>query len=358
MPPQNTDQVKNKLAPGTMLILQVVFLVMVWIVILLFPEVIKTKVFLLPLTIIGTLYVIYSVTRYVMNPQKYSKQQTEKESKLEESTLGRMSLIPSQSWTVDIETLKIIFKKFQLFLPFLISIVVIVFLIRELLFNGFDRAVLNLLVDNNISSYLTFPILFLVNSFFAMCIFVLGYITLGYILRKKYLNVRESPVMIIMRFFKLLNYIIILSFVWTLAILVFSSRRKNVLVNVVQTATVGFLSISKLFLYSNIIRVSLGEEKAGLKETYEFAKKDFYQILRVWFGSGLLISAIFFVGMFVLFVISKTGLIEATEANNAIIAPVFFISLGFVFVFRAFSEQIGLFGIYIKDKYNIDIFSN
>ena len=224
--------------------------------------------------------------------------------------------------------------------------------------NGYDATLLDIFYKAQVSLYLTIPLLFWVNSFIGSCIFILGYIILGYILRRKYLNINESFIVIFKRFVSLFGFVLIISVVWVLMLLIISSKKRNALAGVAQVTSLGILSMFKFFLYLNIVRVSLGDEKVSFKETYEYVKKDIYQMLRLWFGSGLTIAAAFFVFMFVVVVLLKTGVIQNPEANNYLMGKIFIGFMIAVFVFRAFAEQIGLFGAYLKDKYSTEIFNN
>jgi hypothetical protein len=154
----------------------------------------------------------------------------------------------------------------------------------------------------------------------------------------------------------------LLSITWFISIFTIGGKKRrgasavgDMASSVASTATGGIVSAFKMFIYMNIVRVSMGDEKSSFKDTYEFMKTDIYKLLRVWIGSGLLISTVLFLGIIVLFALTKMGVIPVNDTSKAIIAPIFFGCVVFVFIFRAFSEQIGIFSVYIKDKYQKDI---
>ena len=159
--------------------------------------------------------------------------------------------------------------------------------------------------------------------------------------------------MVFVRYLRVIGLVILLSVTWLLIILTLFGRKKNITSEIMSTASLGVFSMLKFFMYINFVRVALGDEKSSLKETYEFAKKDVYQMLRVWFGSGLLLGAIFILCIVILLILNKVGIIHNTQQN--IIAPAILAFLLLILVFKAFAEQIGIFNIYLKDRINVNI---
>ena len=355
MPPQNTNFTRTRFIG--IIIGFIFFVIGGWSTIILFPEFrVDMPFYIIPILVIFTLGYIYVFVRMIMDRKWFAKNSEEIEENYNKNALGKVMLVGMNAGTVDIQVFKVIFKKFRLFLPFLISIIAVLAVIFIPLTSGYSGQLLKNLYQTNTNPYISLPSIFIVYSFICCSIFVLGYITLGYILRRKYLNVSESITVIFKRYFKLFWFVILLSITWILMLLLFfSSKKKNALAEISQNASLGILSAFKMFIYINIVRVSLGDEKSGFKDTYEFAKKDIYQLLRVWWGSGLLVGGVWIFGIMFLAIGSKLGIIPDTEAVNNIIAPIFLGYLVFILLFRSFAEQIGLFSVYLKDKNNIDI---
>lgn len=330
-----------------------------WSMVIYLPEFKQKSVFIIPVLILVTVVYVYLFIKWLINPNKFAQDQQARIQKMETTPMGRVALaISYNAWTVDIQVFKFIYKKFSLFVPFLVSIVAIMAVIMIPLLTGYDGQVLavfhNHLSYNNFINY-TFPVIIFVYSLICCAIYAFSYVFLGYLLRKKYLNIQESPFAMIGRYFRLTGFIVLLSCTWFIMALSFGGRRRNALASIVSTVSVGIFSAFKLFVYTNIVRVSLGDEKSSFKDTYEFAKKDIYQMLRIWFGSGILVGCVFGVLFVLLFIGSESGIIPSTEAVSNIVAPALIIGVILIFVFRAFAEQIGTFAVYLKDKSNVDI---
>jgi hypothetical protein len=265
-----------------------------------------------------------------------------------------MSVMRYNFWTVDIQVFRFVLKNFHLALPFIVSIVVILLLIFVPLLSGYDGYILSVLYHNlSYFSFVNYALLGIILFYSIVCcsVYVFSYLYLGFLLRKKYLNIKENPTVMISRYFRLSGYILVVSFLWFIIILTIgSSRKKNLVSSIESTAKIGILSAFKLFLYTNIVRVALGDEKSNFKQTYEFVKKDAYRMLRVWFGSGLLVGSVFVCLLAILMFVEKSVITQ-----GSIVAPAFFIGIAFIFIFRSFAEQIGMFAVYMKDRDNIDI---
>ena len=258
----------------------------------------------------------------------------------------------------DIQVFKLIHKKFSLFVPFLISIVAIFAVVLIPLITGFNGQVLAYLYRHFSYTHFinfSFPIEVFIYSFICCALYTLSYVFLGYILRKKYLHIQESPTAVLTRYVRLSGYILLLACTWFIILCTIGGRRRNGISSLVTRSLTDILTIFKLFLYINLVRVSLGDEKSDFKQTYEYVKKDTYQILTIWFGSGLLVSMICFGCIVLLAVFGKAGFIPNTITVQDIVAPAIFLGFGFVFIFRAFAEQIGTFSVYLKDNNNVDI---
>ena len=306
--------------------------------------------------VLFTLAYIWLLVKWLINPQKFKEQQIKSDQNMQNSAAGRVLSTSINSWTVDIQIFKFIFYKFSLVIPFLISIALIFAVIYLPLIYGFDGQVLKAFYQARVSPVWCFPLLFIIHSFICCSIYIFEYLVLGHILRKKVLNISEGISVLFARYFKLFGFVILLSFVWVLSILTFGgNKRRSTSSQVISGALGGIFSVFKLFIYSNIVRVSLGDEKSSFKETYEFVKKDAYQMLRVWFGSGLLVSSVFILFIVAIVILGKAGILPATEGVQNVVAPAFFIGLIFILAFRAFAEQIGVFSVYLKDRYNVDM---
>jgi hypothetical protein len=334
----------------------VFFVIGGWSVVFLFPDSTKGYPLIIPIISLFTILYIYLFIKYLISPKKFVTDQAIIEESLEKDPLGKVVSTGLNSWNVDIEVFKVIFTKFQLFLPFLLSIIVIFALIFIPLATGSFGRMLAYFYQNNIHPYIFFPIIIAIYSFVCCSVFVLGYTSLGYVLRKKYLSINESLSLIIGRYFKLFGFVLLLSFTWFLVILLYGSGKKEKNSGLVAKSIVPeIFRVFKLFVYMNIVRVSLGDEKSSFKGTYGLIKENIYQMLRVWFGSGLLVSGVLFMGLLILLAGEKLGIIQATEEVQNIVAPIILGSLVFIAIFRAFAEQIGLFDVYMKDKHNVSI---
>jgi hypothetical protein len=351
---QNTNPNRSRIAA---LILGFVFFVIGgWSIVLFFPDSTRGYPLIIPIISLFTLLYIYLLIKYLISPKKFATDQIVMEQALDSNPLGKAVSVSLNAWNVDIEVFKIIFTKFQLFLPFLLSIVVIFALIIIPLATGSFGRMLAYFYQNNFNPYIFFPIIIWVLSFVCCSVFVLGYISLGYVLRNKYLNVSESISLVFVRYFKLFGFVLLLSFTWFIIILLYGSGKKEKSSGlVVKSIVPEIFRVFKLFVYMNIVRVSLGDEKSSFKGTYGLIKENTYQMLRVWFGSGLLVSGVFFIAVLLLVIGTKFGIIPVTETSKGIVAPIFLGSLVFIAIFRAFAEQIGLFDVYMKDKHNISI---
>lgn len=338
----------------------IIFIIGGWSTVVLFPNSIHGQPLIIPAITLFTIFYIYLFIKWLINPKKFAEQQEARIQKMETTPVGRVALAMSYtSWTVDIQVFKFIYKKFSLFVPFLISIAVIIAVIMIPLLTGYDGQVLAVLHNHlsyNNFIYYTFPVTIFLYSLVCCAIYAFSYVFLGYLLRKKYLNIQESPTAMIGRYLRLSGFIVLLSFTWFIIIFTFGGGRKRTLVSsIANTVVAGIFSVFKLFIYTNLVRVSLGDEKSSFKETYEFVKKDVYQMLRVWFGSGILVGSAFFIIIMALVILNQIGIIPSTEAVSNIVAPAFFIGVILIFVFRAFAEQVGTFAVYLRDKSNVDI---
>ena len=115
------------------------------------------------------------------------------------------------SWTVDVQVFRFIFKNFYLALPFIFSIVLILLIIFVPLLSGYDGYILSVLYRNlSYSSFVSYAFLgmFLFYSIICCSVYVYSYVCLGFLLRKKYMNIKESTMVMISRYFRLLGYII------------------------------------------------------------------------------------------------------------------------------------------------------
>jgi len=274
---------------------------------------------------------------------------------LENNPLGKAISVGLNSWNVDIQVFKIIFGKFKLFFPFLISIIAILAVILIPLLTGFDGRILKYFYQNRVSPYISLPIIIFTYSFICCSIYIVGYLVLGYILRKKYLNIGESLTTLISRYFRLFGTVIILSLVWVIVIMFGSKKKKNNMNTVGETAGRGLLDTFKFFVYLNIVRVALSDEKSSFKETFGYIKRDFYQVLRVWFGSGLLVGSVLSLLLLGLFALTKFGIIPVTNTSKEIVAPVLIFAFAFVVLFKMFAIQIGTFALYLRERYNVEI---
>lgn len=354
MPPQNIKTPKTQLA--ILIIGFLFFVVGGWSAVFLFPESTKGNMFIVPAIMLFTLGYIWIFIKYIRSPKKFIEQQRATEQVWSNDPLGKVLLVGLNSWNVDIQVFKIIFRRFSLFLPFIFSIIVILAVILTPLLTGFDGKILRFFYQNQVNPYVFLPIVFFAYSFICCSIYIFGYLTLGYVLRKKYLNINESHFVLVNRFFRLFGFVILLSFAWAIIVFFGSSKKKKSGVgSVVETAGHGLFDMFKFFVYMNIVRVALGDEKSGFRETYEFIKKDIYQMLRVWFGSGLLVGSALFLLLLGLFALTKYGIIPVTDASKGIIAPILLSAFAFVLIFKMFAIQIGTFGVYMKDRYNMDI---
>ena len=345
---------QNKTVP---LILGFVFLVIGgWPMVIYFPELRERSPMVIPVMIFVTGCYIWLFIKWLIDPKKYAERQERIAEQMNESTVGIVLQTTTNSWNVDIQIFKLIFRNFSFVVPYIISVALISVVIIYPIKLGYIAYLLAYLYRAGVPTSLIFPIVFLIYSLICVPIYASSYVLLGYILRRKYMNIREGIGTMVSRYFRLSGFIILLSITWFIMLFTFGGGKKN---NVISSSAnfllQGFFRIFKLFMYTNLVRVSLGDEKSSFRETYQFVKKDAYQMLRVWFGSGLLVSGIFVMGIMALAILNKMGAIVATEQVNNIVAIAFFGCLIFVFAFRAFAEQIGTFAVYLKDKLNIDL---
>jgi len=290
-----------------------------------------------------------------MPPENIDNKNTINIKGLESNTLGKIVSVSINSWNVDIQVFKIIFGKFKLFLPFLISVLVILAVILIPLLTGFDGRLLAYGYQNQIDPIIFISFIVFIYSFICCSVFVFGYLFLGYLLRRKYLNINEGAGTLISRYIRLLGTTILLSLVWVILLLITSKKKKDNRIISGENVGHGLLDLLKFTMYINIVRVALGDERSSLKETYRFIKDNFYSTLRVWFGSGLLVGSLLFLCLLALFPLTKFGLISVTETTKSIIAPVAFSLFAFFVLFKMFAIQIGVFAIYLKNRYSVDL---
>jgi hypothetical protein len=347
------------------LIVSFVIISAVWYIVLTFPDATKKEPLIFPALILFTALFVVALAmilfRSFIKKESFKQQQGEIDSNFKRTAVGKVILAGINSWNVDWQVLKVVLKKPLFFLPFFVSLLSIVLLgiwtIKLLIPDYLKIHPIDWSTVNFGNFVLVIIITFLAVSFICVSIYVLSYISLGYILRRKYFSVKENYFLnLVARYFKLFWFIILLSLTWIFLVFAGMGRRRSLASRVVGMAVTGSLSAFKFFLYINIVRVSMGEEKSSFKETFETLKKDAYQFLRFWFGSGLLLTGIWFLLFFVFMVLVRSSVIFIPTTYGPIIFLIaFVVPVCIIFAFRAFAQQIGIFSVYLKDKNNIDI---
>jgi len=190
-------QDKNGLRTKLGLIGCIIMVVFGWFMYFKFYSEIKNPLsFMLALGLF-TVFVVLVAIKIFTSSKSIAEQQTEIDKKMEGSVVGRAVSAGVNSWNIDIEVFKVIFKKPLLVVPFAISTILIALVIYVPLQSGSIGRLLGVMYNAGINNAIIFPIIILVYSFVSIFIYVLGYITLGYLLRRKYLDIRENYITVL-----------------------------------------------------------------------------------------------------------------------------------------------------------------
>lgn len=332
-----------------------VFLAFGWLVFYVSPE-IRSEVSVLLALIVLTVLFFFKLAYSFFKIKNRDSVITESSITFPDTPTGQTMQALSDSQSVDLFTFRIIKNNSTLFLPFLISVLVI-FVLLALTIPSLGLWSLRYSLRSDINPWIFLPIIFFIYSFLCSTIFTASYLILGYILRRRYLHIKESIFVLPKRLLKSLKLILLLSVIWLIFIFTATSRREvnTPIVKLGRLFSFGSLGLLKLSIYLNFVKASLADEVSSLKSTHKDIYNNLYPVFKIWFGGGLLFITGFLFILLTLFILGKSGLLSITDKNATLWGILAFSPLLLAGIFRGFAVQINLFSFYLKDKYQVDI---
>lgn len=339
------------------LILSFIFIVVGgWAIVFLIPNSVEGNWYIIPILSLFTLAYVVLFVKYLVNPRKFVEHQANVVNTLDSTPQGKGLLsLSTKAWGVDVSTFQVVRRNVSFVIPFLVAVCVIGLLAYFSISQGGVRDFIlyagNIGLSNRAAGFL----LVYIYSLVGCIIYTYSYIVLGYLIRRKYLLVKESFVMTFARWFRSVHLVLVLSILWWLLFFTFTRRKRNALSQVGSYLSLGLGSAFKLFVYTNLVRISLGEATIGLSEIRKSSYENVRQVMTVWFGSGLLASSIALVFLVVALILSETGIIGSGNADQSVTGPLLIGFLILLLLCKALSNQIGLFRWYFNTTYSEDI---
>ncbi len=249
----------------------------------------------------------------------------------------------------DIDVMKIIKKNISFIIPFIISVfLIVIFLIFE-----FRSFFILSLIKNLKFGFWIYPIYFYILSFICFSFYILGYLSLGEILQRRFLKVNKNFIFdMIINYVYSIPFIAILSLIWVILLFIKDEKSKNIpssFLNAIKLLSIyGLFIILKYYTYTNLAIIALEDKYKGIpfKESFQYLKKERTNLFFIWFRSGALVA-------FPFLIIIGLGLwnLKFQFMNTLVLSMLFFSSLVLFFFWGLLSEQLSFLFYFLKSRH-------
>lgn len=207
------------------------------------------------------------------------------------------------------------------------------------------------------SNFFDIGIPFFFYSFIVLSILLIPFLTLAEIYQKKFKeNSTNIFLQIIIDFFYAIPYLIILSFFWTIFIIVSSKENKNTIGNLKPFFIYIIISALTYWTYYSLAKIAYDDKKSlfPAENPIKFYKEKWNDILKIWLFSGFYFAIPFGILIVVYFLNITLGYlwIFSQEIVNIIfenISILWITWLIFWVLWNIISSQLNILNYYIKE---------